>query len=602
MRTFHVVSQVETNSHSISAHEKLELLQKELQQSRNDSGVSGIASYESNPLNHDVQSVPDSLGKSYAEDDTTSFLTEATGAVQLARIVWANRANQYRPQRRPGASSSSGAPVVLTNDRGSVRDQFVHDVVEVINETRLYAEDTVPQQVLDKLSGIVSKAVRLKNTLPSPEISTRRQNSLPSPAGGTHRNDTFGSPITGARLDSPSTSPEIIASNSGVSGAELPPIPSDPESLSGSIFTSLKERSENSSILGRLSRDFGDASSRIGPESGGRAESISGSLASIVASSDNQSEDSFPPGSRPIEEVDSTIDRRVLRQECRRGWVKISSRQAGLQPTSCNLEITESAGGICVDAVATPRRMTLNSMEDSVPSEKTSAPPTSFDRSPNGNGNMARPRTFKHLFTPDARPIPSVPHPRYEGPNFAPHEPYKITFTKLQVFREGGINEPLQRVADLEYSFSHKDDRDHVRSLLFGKKLLASTGVKMISFNYIACERRAVSLWFDPRANQKTITFFRTSSRPHGEVEYEVVAIEEYSNAEDNEKPLVLYVRLVLDAETSQRPPKRANSFLSVITRRSTTSTLGPDSDRCSLLFSEITGKIEFLNRLKGRQ
>jgi hypothetical protein len=36
----------------------------------------------------------------------------------------------------------SGAPAVLSSDRGSVRDQFVRDVVEVINETRLYAEDT----------------------------------------------------------------------------------------------------------------------------------------------------------------------------------------------------------------------------------------------------------------------------------------------------------------------------------------------------------------------------------------------------------------------------------------------------------------------------
>ena len=116
-----------------------------------------------------------------------------------------------------------------------------------------------------------------------------------------------------------------------------------------------------------------------------------------------------------------------------------------------------------------------------------------------------------------------------------------------------------------------------------GKKPLASTGVKMISFNYVACERRIVSLWFDPRANQKTITSFRTS---HDEVEYEVIGIQEYSNAEDNEIPLVLYVRLVLDAETSRCPPKRVNDFLLAITRRFTTSTLGADSGRCSLRYS----------------
>lgn len=86
------------------------------------------------------------------------------------------------------------------------------------------------------------------------------------------------------------------------------------------------------------------------------------------------------------------------------------------------------------------------------------------------------------------------------------------------------------------------------------------------------------------RANQKTITSFRAS---HGEVEYEVIGIEEYSNAEDNEIPLVLYVRLVLDAETSRCPPKRVNSFIPLaITRRFTTSTLGADSGRCSLRYS----------------
>jgi len=95
VRTSHVVSQVETNSYSISAHEKLELVQKELRKSRNDSRVSGIAidvstaSYDPNPLSREAQPVPGTcLGNSYTEDDTTSFLTEATDAVQLARIVW----------------------------------------------------------------------------------------------------------------------------------------------------------------------------------------------------------------------------------------------------------------------------------------------------------------------------------------------------------------------------------------------------------------------------------------------------------------------------------------------------------------------------------
>lgn len=498
--------QVETNSYSVSAHEKLELLQKELQQNRSDNGASGIAvdvstaSNEPNPLDHEVQPVPDGLGTPYTEDDTTSVVTEATGAVQLARIVWANRAKQYRLQRRPGVSSSSRVPAVPTDDRSSARDQFVHDVVEIINETRLYAEDTVPQQVLDKLSGIVSKAVRLQNTLPSPEIRAQQNNASPSPADGTRRNGTL----------------------------RLP--------------------------------------------------------------------DSLLLRSRPIEEANSSTDRQTLRQECRQGWVKISSRQAGLQPTSCTLEITESAGGICVDIVATPRYTTPGSIEGSVQSEGISAPSTSSDRSSSGNGNLAPSRTFKHLLSPVARPIPSVWHPRYD-------KRYTITFTEKQVIQESGINETLWRVADLEYSFSDGEYRDHVRSLLFGKELLTSTGVTKISFHYIACERQAVSLWFDTSSRHRTITFPTSrdsTGRPYGEVEYQVLGIAKNGNAEDNDEPLVLFVGPLLDAETSERPLRRANTILSAISRRSTTSTLGADSARCSLFFSEITGKTEFWNKLKA--
>jgi hypothetical protein len=505
---------------------------------------------------------------------------------------------------------------VPTNDRGSAKDQFVHDVVEVIKETRLYAEDTVPQEVLDKLSGIVSKAVGLENTLTSPEIRARqnyalrspqtvaqRGRILSSPGRGAYRHGTFQSPAPDARVDSTVTSPEIIA------GAELPQIPSDPETFPASILTSLTGRSDEFSILQRLSRDFDGSSSQIGPEPlslGDPAMSTSESSASVVASSDNQSVALFPLRSHPIgEEAEDITDRRVLSQEGWQGWAKICSPQTGLQPTSCTLEITESAGSICVDAAATPRLTTVRSIEGSVQSERASAPLMSFKRSPTGNNNLAYSRTFKHLFTPDARPIPSISHPHYEGPKFAPDEPYTITFTDQQVFQEDGSNEPLRRVADLKYIFSDEDYRDRVRSLLFGKELLVSTGVKRILFSYIACERQAVSLWFDTRSNHKTITFFRTSKnkkgRPHGEVEYEVLGIEEYKSAENNEAPLALFVKPLPDTEASKRPPKRSNSFLSVISRASTVSTLVANSDRCSLYFSDITGKTKFLNGLKGR-
>jgi hypothetical protein len=612
---------VEANSHSLAAHEKLEFLRKKLLQSRNDSGVlgtaldGGTASDRPDSPEREIQAVPDSLGNSYTEDDATS-VTEVTGALQLARIVWAGRANQYRPRQRPDASSSPRASAVPTNYRGSAKDQFVHDVVEVIKETRLYAEDTVPQEVLDKLSGIVSKAVGLEHTLTSPEISAQQTYALrslgtvaergiipSSPGRGAQLRGTFQLPAPGAQTDSTVTSPEIVA------GAELSQIPSEPETFRASILTSLTEHSDEVSILGRLSRDFDGSSLRIGPEPlslGDPAMSTSGSSASVVASSDNQSVAPFPSRSHPIEEeVEDIIDRRVLSQEGLQGWVKICSPQTGLQPTTCTLEITESAGSICVDVVATPRYTTARSIEDSVQLDRTSAPSTSSKRSLAGNNNPAYSRRFKHLFTPDARPIPSVLHPYYEGPTFGLDEPYNITFTEKQVLKEIGNNEPLRRVADLKYIFSHEDYRDRVRSLLFGKDLLVNTGVKRILFSYIACERQAVSLWFDTHANHKTITFFRTSKdkkgRPQGEVEYEVLGIEEYKSAENNEEPLVLFVKPLPDPETPQSPPRRASTFLSAISRHSATSTIVGDSDRCSLYFSDIAGKTKFLNGLKGR-
>lgn len=556
-----------------------------------------------------MQVEPDRLGNSHSEDDTTSVVTEVTGAVQLARIVWAGKANLDQRRRRQDASSGPRGLAVPTNDGSSARQKFVHEVVELINETRLYAEDTVPREVLNRLSGIVSKADRLKNTLTSPEISVQQDNTLPRPKTITQQPRIPSSAVGAPHRDGTSTSPETITSNIGLSSAELPQTPKDVDKFSASILTSLTELSEEFGISGRLSRDFDDSSLPEHRSLGGPAISISDSSASAVATSDGQSDALFPSRTRPIEEeVDSSTARRVLSEEGWQGCVKISSPQTGLEPTFCTLEITESAGSICVDIVANPRRMTAGSIEGSVQSEKMSAPSASFDCSLGGNGDLAFARTFKHLFTPSTRPIPSVWHPDHEGPIVARNEPYTITFTQNQVFQETGISQPLRHIADLKYIFFDKDYRDHVRSKLFGKQLLASVGVKRISFNYIACERKAVSLWFDTRNNPKTktITFFRTSKdkkdRPRGEVEYEVLGIEEYKHAENIGEPLVLFVRQLHEAETSERPPKWANSILSAISRHSTASTVVNDSDRCSLFFSEITGKREFLNGLRGRQ
>jgi hypothetical protein len=114
-------------------------------------------------------------------------------------------------------------------------------------------------------------------------------------------------------MDSTVTSPEIIA--------ELSPIPSDPETFGASILTSLTERSDEFSILQRLSRDLDGSSSWIGPEPlslGDPAMSTSASSASVVASSDNQSVALFSSRSHPIEEeVEDITDRRVLSLE---GW------------------------------------------------------------------------------------------------------------------------------------------------------------------------------------------------------------------------------------------------------------------------------------------
>jgi len=122
---------------------------------------------------------------------------------------------------------------------------------------------------------------------------------------------------------------------------------STPKTLYHNRYSTTLSRRQISTISARQKITLPSPAGTQSPITGARLDSTSTSP-EIIASSDNQNEDSFLLRSRLIEEADSSTDRRVLRQECRQGWVKISSRQAEVQLTSCNLAITESAGVLFV--------------------------------------------------------------------------------------------------------------------------------------------------------------------------------------------------------------------------------------------------------------
>ena len=182
--------------------------------------------------------------------------------------------------------------------------------------------------------------------------------------------------------------------------------------------------------------------------------------------------------------------------------------------------------------------------------------------------------------------MPSVIYPDYEGPSYSPETPYTITFTEKQSLCEYTHNPHPQLVSDLSYIFSSKAERDRIRSILFGKRLLLHAGVQSIKFDYIACELEAVSLWEeDATSKPLTITFNRNSSasrsHPHGEVEYEIVVLVSYRNHLKANKPLKLRVRQVAGPGLRERASEEKD---------------------CRLFFSRSDEKAAFISILKPPQ
>lgn len=477
------------------------------------------------------------------------------------------------------------------------KQKFVNDVVALIEETRLYAEDismgaTIPRDILDKLMGIVSKATELKKTLPSPEINALQNSTRPSPRP-TRRQDRSGQPaISRERAGeipqlpvpphegSSSSSPQTPGSQRDLAQRELPAIPSQPvPPRIGTVDIPVEAFRESISV-GGSSQEPGPLGPAIGPEFptiGPPALSSSNTSTSIITNND-ENEGLSPLGSAV------SRGKRPEKPDTSPSWTKISSLQAGLNGF-CTLEIVEGSGGICVTAIVTPVFMSSPSIEGSVQQGLIGSPSMSSNGRSNGNHNGSYARTFKHLFRPDARPIPSVKPPHHEGPRLAPESPYAITFTEDQLFGEHTTKACLEPVGDLKYIFSHKAGRDVMRSRLFGKKLLLSVGVRKIEFKYIACELQAVSLWEDTTYKYGTITFMQKSkdrrSPPGGEAEFEIVCMAKYKDALDNSRPLILNVRQVAGPGAREKVSERKD---------------------CKLFFHDGASKKAFIDELEEPQ
>jgi len=542
----------------------------------------------------EVRTSPQKPGR---DADTSSIFSEASGAAGLARMIWGKRSNQLAAKGNPrqpkaapkAANQSQSASIGMPPADGvSPRDRIVRDLVDMIKDTPIQATGDVSPEMVEKLRSIVSKAKQLESTLEPREVQPPAQIGTAPVKPGNRQEKS--SPWTGQK--------------------DLPSIAPDSEDFAVSLLKTLTESADNAARRQAKASDFKNSALPIIPEHlkpRPPATSDSTSPPSLNASNDGQSEgpSSLKPSSFE-KEAGGALDSYYLRFGGPDHWVKIRCPQLRLEPTICTLEYSRSETGIWIYAGTSPR-YTAPSTDDSVESEQSIEAGTSSEATRRGSAqSLPSQPTYRHRYDLDARPIPAVLIPRLEGPEISPDEPYSILFTEKQDFGRARADRSSKLCADLQYIFSHKEDRDEFRAVLFGKKLLASVMFKDIATDTTACERHVISLWYNERGKCQTITFPTSTHgkdrRPVAEVEYEVWGMNKPKHSEKVEKPLVLHVKPLHHHGSPEPQPKRVNTLLSTFSGRSKTDAPVPDGQRCVVHFRDITDKEKFLRKLRPLQ
>lgn len=497
-----------------------------------------------------------------ADSNAINVITEAITALQFAMKLKHRNPTTYQPNLETIiAFSPEVVALPSTTDHDMIED-FVVESAQLVEKLQLYTEAAAPTEHFDELEAFVAKANNLTRDLqPSKAGMSAEVRSLHLPAI---------EPSPQSYSDSFLRNPEFQRWAASPSDVPLP----------------LPARDQVSFVLGKPARPVTRSTS-----------TQTGSDAGFSMRSPSFSEGLMEVGGPAKEHIDLT------------GWVKIyAGKQTDSQRISCKLDITRSEGSTCIWAVATSRRRSSALAATTIPSAMTPGMlmhGQQIEFAAEGIGTF---RTFQHSFTNVIRPVPHILHPSVEGSNAtkaglsANDAVFSITFHDPQYFVEEGC--PPKWTRELQYVFSNESDRNRVRSKIFGKRLVHSAGTESIKFGYIACTQHAITLWEDEITRIRTLTFYRdpptNTSRPPGDVEYKVLGITDLKKAEKDNEPLPLNVEQINQNFTPVAIANRPSGGPTTVSAK-TTKARSRDDMSCSIYFSELKDKKEFVRILRQR-
>ena len=474
------------------------------------------------------------------------------------------------------APEGSSRNVQMTND-------FISEIVSLVEETELYSKDADPIQNLEHLTEITEKATRFRLALHSSSANSRTgTGQYRLPTSNDISLDSFGREFFG-HLSSMSDDnsmrmwafDHISSSQPGFSHNSATENLTTPRSHSDRIPSkevSLQDHSRDNDNIFRTSM---------------------ASMADAFTQSEN--------------EVSTNIQVNL------RGRSKVSLAMDPKASLSCSFILETSEGSVLLKVIPTEGP---HGTSDAVIASAALFAPSNYSSSRSQSMSRATPtmlpRSFRHCFQSRDRPIPHFLHPDVEGPTEEPDAPYTITFTERQYISAEGASEEPRWTTSLMYIFHEKHDHITLSEMIFGKTLLMSAGSDKVIYDAREISHMsAIALWFDDASGTQSMTFFpnltgkRATSK---DMELRIHGLCDPNKASRNPNTIAVIAESmsrndeILDMSATpdrQSSVQSGGTFLSKASSVTSQKRKKSGKLKCTIQFTRLSDRASFLNYLK---
>jgi hypothetical protein len=512
------------------------------------------------------------ISKAFSAIDLASKLKKSSSTTSVGRET-----RRFQPSLEPVLATSPVLDALTAATEREVIDAFIDEVVGLSEELQLYSQNPSLPQSPQQLAQITSTAMKLCDSLQPRHYgrSTSPRFNLPE----------IESPIE-------SFKESIFSTLSKYSGDTSITEPSPAQPVS--VETSHSFTDKATSMMNEDSHTANLTQSRPRPRHGeptSASISQSGSKRPLsVSQSGTFIMDIGPPAKQSL---------------AFRVWL-LEARIVGAVAIECTLDFADANGNtpfcLITATAVNQRRKTRYSLSD--PGSLALTPQTHLDLpgideiNHIGDSRDHR-RIFHHRFTPRRRPFPHILHPDVEGPGKERNAPYTITFTAAQNFEEEGVPSSPTNSTMLQYILSDEKDRDILQSLIFGKALLFSAGIKTVvtmGQKTNRCDaQQAVRIWYSKNRQAKSITIYFKDQQEKLYKEYSVYGLKPGRHKLKSGTPIEIMV--VEESPIGVIDSRRRSSTTSAHTISSMGSAESATSKlmTCYLYFSKDGDRAKFL-------